>query len=104
MIYLCNTGDVEHGNARSFTAEGKIYIVVNSEQTHYVYLNQCPHLGIPLEWLPDDFMDPDGDLIRCSTHGALFLPDTGECISGPCAGESLTAAKFSVIDNKIFLA
>jgi len=30
-------------------------------------------------------------LIQCATHGALFLIESGECIAGPCAGQSLTA-------------
>jgi nitrite reductase/ring-hydroxylating ferredoxin subunit len=45
----------------------------------------CPHLGIPLNWAPERFLDLDGTLIQCSSHGALFQIDSGECIAGPCA-------------------
>ncbi|MDX1817563.1 MAG: Rieske (2Fe-2S) protein [Marinobacter sp.] len=55
------------------------------------YLNQCPHLGIELNWMPGRFRDSDGHFIQCSTHGALFKPDSGECIAGPCQGDALTA-------------
>ncbi|MGC8120107.1 Rieske (2Fe-2S) protein [Marinobacter sp. VGCF2001] len=55
------------------------------------YLNVCPHLGIELNWMPGRFMDSDNLFIQCSTHGALFKPGTGECIAGPCQGDSLTA-------------
>ncbi len=55
----------------------------------YAYRNSCPHLGIPLDWQPNQFLDTEGELIECSTHGALFLIETGECISGPCSGDAL---------------
>lgn len=53
------------------------------------YVNQCPHLGVELNWMPGRFMDSDNLFIQCSTHGALFKPGTGECIAGPCQGEHL---------------
>ncbi|AHI29056.1 Rieske (2Fe-2S) protein [Marinobacter similis] len=55
------------------------------------YVNQCPHLGIELNWMPGKFMDADNLFIQCSTHGALFKPGTGECIAGPCQGDALAA-------------
>lgn len=59
----------------------------------YAYLNYCPHLGIELNWLPDQFMDPDNCFIQCATHGALFTVDDGLCIAGPCAGDQLIPLK-----------
>lgn len=55
----------------------------------YAYKNHCPHLGIELDWTPGVFFDEAGETLVCSTHGARFEPDTGRCISGPCAGQSL---------------
>jgi len=59
--------------------------------TPRAYLNQCPHTGIELNWMPGRFMDTDNLFIQCSTHGALFKPRDGECIAGPCQGDALTA-------------
>jgi nitrite reductase/ring-hydroxylating ferredoxin subunit len=28
-------------------------------------------------------------MIQCAHHGALFLIENGECVTGPCAGQSL---------------
>lgn len=103
MSYICAAGDVAEGSARGFCVNNEWLIVVKSESQFHVYRNQCPHLGIPLEWQPDDFMDPGGDLLRCATHGALFLPDTGECVAGPCAGEYLSAVNFRIRDNQLIL-
>jgi len=40
-------------------------------------------------------------LIQCSTHGALFNIETGECLQGPCLGQSLQAIAHEVKDGKI---
>ena len=40
--------------------------------------------------MPDRYLTREGDLILCGTHGALFRPDDGLCVGGPCAGKSLT--------------
>lgn len=59
--------------------------------TPKAYLNQCPHMGVELNWMPGRFMDTDNLFLQCSTHGALFKPGDGECIAGPCQGDALTA-------------
>lgn len=56
----------------------------------YAYLNRCPHLGIELNWAPGRFMDLDNCFIQCANHAALFVPENGQCIAGPCQGEALT--------------
>ena len=55
----------------------------------YAWVNSCPHAGHALNFEPDEFMAPEGRFIRCLSHGARFEPDTGECVLGPCTGQSL---------------
>lgn len=100
---LCKIDDIPDDQARGFKYKNLEYIAVKFDGNISVYINRCPHLGVPLNWEPDDFMDADGDLLRCSTHGALFLIDSGECVSGPCTGQSLQAAPFQIKNNKIYL-
>ncbi|MBC6905757.1 Rieske (2Fe-2S) protein [Saccharophagus sp. K07] len=100
---LCRIEEVADGCARGFDIGNQRYIVVRQGQDLFVYLNRCPHLGIPLEWFPDQFMDADGEFLRCATHGALFLPDTGECVFGPCTGQFLVKQSFARIDDIIYL-
>ncbi len=50
----------------------------------YAYRNHCPHVGSPLDWVPNQFFSDDGKTLRCHTHGAVFSPTTGECLAGPC--------------------
>jgi nitrite reductase/ring-hydroxylating ferredoxin subunit len=72
------------------TDQGSLALfLVRRGESGFAYLNQCPHTGINLEWLPDQFLDTSGGLIQCATHGALFRIEDGYCLRGPCAGESL---------------
>ena len=91
MIRLCDASEVTEGQSKGFEREGQRLLAIRKEGTLYVYQNRCPHRGIPLEWLPDQFLDSSGSLIQCATHGALFLIDSGECVAGPCAGQALRA-------------
>lgn len=46
--------------------------------------NHCPHAGSPLDWIPGQFFNADGDELICHTHGARFDPLSGACRYGPC--------------------
>lgn len=91
MNRLCAPHELAEGQSRGFVLEDSKLLAVRKDGQVYLYQNRCPHRGIPLEWLPDQFLDQSASLIQCATHGALFLIDTGECVAGPCAGQSLTA-------------
>ncbi|MGE7958408.1 Rieske (2Fe-2S) protein [Pseudomonas sp. NPDC089530] len=91
MKFLCLTGDLADASSRGFVLDGQKLFAVRRNQQVYVYLNRCPHRGVNLEWRPDQFLDRSASLIQCATHGALFLIESGECVAGPCAGESLVA-------------
>jgi len=68
------------------------------------FVNRCPHAGHPLNLLPDRFLTPDGALLLCSSHGALFEKLTGYCVAGPCAGRSLTPVPLEVRSGFVLLA
>jgi nitrite reductase/ring-hydroxylating ferredoxin subunit len=53
------------------------------------YVNSCPHIGLPLDLKPGTMFNADVGYFICSTHGALFEPETGLCVGGPCAGRHL---------------
>ena len=64
-------------------------IVVRHGNDLTVFKNACPHTGVVLNWLPDQFLDVEGVLLQCATHGALFDPRNGNCLRGPCVGQAL---------------
>jgi nitrite reductase/ring-hydroxylating ferredoxin subunit len=100
---LCRPEEIPDGTARGFTietAEGKRDILVHREGREIrAYVNSCPHIGSPLDWGPDKFISLDGYHIICGTHGALFRPEDGYCVSGPCAGDSLEAVPVTLVDG-----
>jgi nitrite reductase/ring-hydroxylating ferredoxin subunit len=53
------------------------------------YVDSCPHVGAPLALTPTAYLTGTGEHIICATHGALFRPDDGKCVAGPCVGRSL---------------
>ncbi|MDD2055140.1 Rieske (2Fe-2S) protein [Pseudomonas putida] len=91
MKFLCSSQTLAEADSRGFSIEGCPVFAVRREGEVFVYLNRCPHRGVALEWQPDQFLDPSASLIQCATHGALFLIESGECVAGPCAGQSLRA-------------
>ena len=91
MKFLCSSDALTEGASRGFELDELRLLVIRREGRVYAYKNRCPHRGVPLEWQPDQFLDASASLIQCATHAALFLIETGECVAGPCAGQSLTA-------------
>jgi len=77
--------------------------VVRHGATVRAFVNHCPHAGFPLNWQPDAFLAPNLPLIRCAMHGALFAIETGECLSGPCAGLGLRALPLRVEGGYVML-
>jgi len=63
--------------------------LVNHGAGHRAYVNRCPHAGTPLDMWPNEFLSEDGRYLICATHGAVFAPDTGICLEGPCPGARL---------------
>ncbi|REH39822.1 nitrite reductase/ring-hydroxylating ferredoxin subunit [Paraperlucidibaca baekdonensis] len=100
---LCANADLIDNEARAFRSPAGEVIVVNRDGQSYAYHNSCPHLGINLEFNPDEFMDSENHFLICSNHGALFQVEDGLCVSGPCQGESLLAVPIQISDGYIEL-
>jgi nitrite reductase/ring-hydroxylating ferredoxin subunit len=107
-IKLCHIDALQDPGSKGFELDRNqqalnIFIVKKNNQV-FGYLNQCPHAGINLEWLPDDFLDMGKDLIQCSVHGALFVIETGDCAGGPCNGQPLQSIKLDIdVEGNIYL-
>ena len=62
---------------------------VNLGGSVHAYVNACPHAGNRLDARAAGLLSADGRLLACSVHGAVFAPDTGVCVEGPCPGARL---------------
>ena len=104
-IEICALADLDEVGARGFdyeTPEGtRSGFVIRRGVAVFAYRNVCPHAGQPLNWKPDAFLTRDRTRIMCSVHGAIFEPETGLCIGGPCPGRSLTALRAEIQAGKI---
>ena len=59
---------------------------IRFEGRAHAYLNRCTHVAMELDWQPNRFFDDTGQWLLCASHGAVYAPDTGEGVAGPCQG------------------
>lgn len=102
---ICKLADLPVSGAKGFvwrltTAIFQGFIVRDGEILHG-YVDRCPHAGWPMSVLPDRYLTKDGSYVLCSSHGALFEKDTGECIAGPCVGDRLEAWPVEVVGDEV---
>jgi nitrite reductase/ring-hydroxylating ferredoxin subunit len=63
--------------------------VVRKDGAVHGYINSCPHSHAPLNHYPDTFFDDSGQYLLCMQHFAVFTPEDGMCVEGPCEGQKL---------------
>lgn len=101
---LCRLDELPEGTSKRFPPPPGGFaglFAVRHDGIVRVYVNSCPHLGVPLDWVPDRFLSADGTLIVCATHGARFRIADGVCVQGPCFGEVLESVLIQVKDGVI---
>jgi nitrite reductase/ring-hydroxylating ferredoxin subunit len=106
MHHLLATKDLPPGKAYGFEIDIQPVIegfLINRHGQIHAYQNACPHTGVTLNWAPHQFMDVSEQFIQCGLHGALFVPESGLCVRGPCLGQSLKRLSIRIIDEQIYL-
>lgn len=98
-----STTDVPENGSKGFECNGEKYFAVKKQNKIYIYKNACPHIGIALEWVEDQFLDSSCTMIQCANHGALFVIENGACVAGPCSGQKLKAVRFTIENDTIYL-
>src|SRR5207248_9831455 len=93
--WRCAVAEVPPGTTKKFRLEcdGRRVngLVVNHDGAIHAWLNRCPHVGTPLDLWDNEFFSEDARTLVCATHGAVFEPDSGRCVAGPCTGDHLRA-------------
>ena len=90
-IALCCSADlVDGGNAVPFDV---VYggqtcraFAIRYQGRVSAFLNRCSHVAMEMDFQPNRFFDDTGQWLLCATHGAVYRPDTGKCVEGPCRG------------------
>lgn len=93
-VYICGPDAlVDGGNGVrfpviAFGAEATGFVVRHGGKV-YAYLNRCAHVPVELDWFKGEFFESSKLYLMCSTHGAIYAPETGVCTGGPCRGGRL---------------
>lgn len=99
------TGDLDVGQTRLFpfvrAGQALTGFVVRHAEGLAVYVNRCPHVPYSLDFGDGHVMDAEGKFIQCATHGAMFLPESGDCFMGPPVGRQLEPMPFEVQGDAI---
>jgi len=74
--------------ARYLNGDAVVFFIRYDGQVHG-YLNRCAHVPMELDWLEGQFFDSSGLYLMCATHGAIYAPESGRCVGGPCRGARL---------------
>lgn len=104
--WLCASGDLKECDG-SITFEvmewGKLTpaFAVRFDNQAQAFLNRCAHVPAEMDWQPGEFWDQDKRFIICSVHGALYEPQDGTCVAGPCPGAKLVAIPLQEKDGQL---
>lgn len=106
-IFICASRElIEGGKGVRFpvTAGGEdsCGFVVRFDGRVYGYLNRCAHVPIELDWNEGEFFESSGLYLMCSTHGAIYEPQSGKCAGGPCRGGRLRPISVFEKDDQVF--
>jgi nitrite reductase/ring-hydroxylating ferredoxin subunit len=105
---LCDLADLADPGAKGFIFRRDeamfLGFVVRTGDGVTGYVDHCPHAGMPLALLPGRYLTREGDLILCSSHGALFRLHDGLCVAGPCAGKLLESWSVRVQGESVYTA
>ncbi|WP_109039913.1 Rieske 2Fe-2S domain-containing protein [Azospira sp. I13] len=104
---ICASADLEEGGRGvRFTVtrrgrEESAFAVRFSGQVR-AYLNRCAHVPIELDWQHGEFFDHSKLYLVCATHGALYAPESGQCLGGRCHGKGLTPLDVEERDGAVY--
>lgn len=106
-LFVCDAGDLlEGGMGVRFPVmvhgEPATGFAVRFGGKAYGYLNRCAHVPIELDWREGVFFESSGLYLMCSTHGAVYEPESGKCAGGPCRGGRLLPITVVEREGKIF--
>ncbi|MDP5009543.1 MAG: Rieske (2Fe-2S) protein [Glaciimonas sp.] len=104
---ICSSAELaERGKGVRFDVmvgdEMAVAFVVRYDNKVHAYLNRCAHIPQELDWNEGDFFESSGLYIMCATHGAVYNPDDGKCVGGPCRGASLRKLVVEERDDQVF--
>lgn len=107
VIRICESTDLQEGGMGirfpvTAFGEDRTGFAIRYNGVAYAYLNRCAHVPIELDWSEGQFFESSGLYLMCSTHGAIYAPESGRCMGGPCRGGRLRPIMVVEKDNQVF--
>jgi nitrite reductase/ring-hydroxylating ferredoxin subunit len=105
---ICASAELGAGESRKFllTIAGieEECFLINLDGEFHAFVNRCRHVPLPLDWVDNQFFTADRRYLMCQTHGALYLPASGLCVSGPgeACGKKLFRIPLEIADGQIY--
>lgn len=102
---VARVGELAPGQSKKFIlrcGESEVEaFVVNHQGTLHAWVNRCCHVPMSMDWIDNQFFTEDARYVQCATHGALYEPDSGECVAGPPVGQCLTRVPLTIRDGEV---
>jgi nitrite reductase/ring-hydroxylating ferredoxin subunit len=105
---ICASAQLEEGGlgvrftVKEYGVDVPAFAVRYDGRVH-AYINRCAHVPVQLDWQEGDFFDYSKLYLMCATHGAVYAPDTGVCMRGPCQGQRLKPVDVEERDGRVYL-
>ena len=87
----------------AYANEASSVVVFRYKGECLAYRNLCVHMPRRLDCEKDMIFDAAGQNLRCSMHGIVYDPLTGEALSEICKGEKLTPVKVQENEEGMWL-
>lgn len=105
---ICESADLKDGGKGMrfkvvWHGQAMPAFVIRYQGQPHAFLNQCGHLPVELDWQEGEFFDAGGVYLICATHGALYNPKDGHCITGRCGGKGLTSLPIEESNDQVRL-
>lgn len=106
-MFLCADEELVEGRYREFRIDHDdepLWLVATRRKGQpRAWINLCPHQARPLNFAPDRFLTDDDNRLVCAHHGAVFDPDSGACVAGPCLNAELRALAVRQREDGVFV-
>jgi nitrite reductase/ring-hydroxylating ferredoxin subunit len=88
---------------KGLISKGSQGFIHRHENGFSAFVNNCPHVNLPLDFDDGRFYFDDVPGLLCRVHGAVFNEKSGECVDGPCRGKSLLSLKLEEVGSSLLV-
>lgn len=107
LLFVCASDQIGNGEHKRievlFRGTEDSIIVFRHQGTIKAFRNLCVHMPRTLDCESNCVFDDQGENLRCSMHGIVYSPETGESLSEICRGKKLTPIRTTELEQRIYL-